>query len=86
LFRQALKSKDDILECHVDGPVLLLALRNGDVEMLKMIVEKFVANVDQKVYFDGNLSTPLIFALKYSGRYFLHKLTFKLYQTMDSTL
>jgi hypothetical protein len=85
LFQQVLKSKDDILECHVDGPVLLLSLQNGDLEMLKMIVEKFVANVDQKVYFDGNLSTPLIFAMKYSDRYFPHKLTLKLYNTMGNT-
>ena len=85
MFRQVLKSKADILECHVDGPVLLLALQNGDLEMLKMIVEKFVANVDQKVYFDGNLSTPLIFAMKYSDRYFLHKFTLKLYNTMGNT-
>ena len=53
---------------QVDGPVLLLAIQNGHLEMLKMLVEKFGANVNQEVYLEEKLSTLLIFAMKCNDR------------------
>ena len=70
LFQKFLKDDDDMLACQIDGPVLLLSIQNGDLEKLKMLVEKFSANVNQKIYFQGNLSTPLVFAMKCIKRYF----------------
>jgi hypothetical protein len=51
------------LENGLEGPVLLVAVQNGDHEMMKMLVEDFGADVNKEVKRDGKQSTLLIFAM-----------------------
>jgi hypothetical protein len=54
---------DEILEGPINGPVLLLAIKNGDEAMLKMLVNEFGANVNQETTVEGKTSNLLIFAM-----------------------
>jgi hypothetical protein len=69
--------KNILEEEQVGGPVLLLAIQNGHLEMLQMLVEKFSANVNQQVYVEEKPSTLLIFAMKCNNRYMIFILSFQ---------
>jgi len=53
---------NNILE-NVIGPVLIIAIQNGNGEMIKMLAEAFIANINQEFIWEGKQSTPLIFAM-----------------------
>jgi hypothetical protein len=47
----------------IEGPILALAIQNGDIKMIKMLVEDFGADVNQKFTWSQNSSNLLIFAM-----------------------
>ncbi len=53
---------ENIIE-NVNGPVLILAIQNGNGEMIKKLTEDFNANINQLITWEGKQSTPLIFAI-----------------------
>jgi hypothetical protein len=48
---------------RMDGSVLVLAIQNGDIKMIKMLVQDFGANVNQKITWNQNPSNLLILAM-----------------------
>jgi hypothetical protein len=50
-------------EKQFEGPILTLAIQNGDFEMIKMLIEDFGANVNQKITWSKNPSNLLILAM-----------------------
>ncbi len=58
------KVYERLLDNTVDGPLLLLAIRNLDQKLMDFLVGTFGANVNQEIKINGKPSTPLIFAMR----------------------
>ena len=52
-----------ILEGYIDGPVLLLAVHNGDKEMIKILVEEFGADIGKEIEMEWEVSNLLVYAM-----------------------
>jgi hypothetical protein len=46
-----------------EGPILLMALQNGDLVMLKVLVQDNGVDVNEEIKCNGRQSTPLIVAM-----------------------
>ena len=53
----------NILDGDIDGPVLLLAVHNGDKQMIKILVEEFGSDVNKEISVQREASYPLIYAM-----------------------
>jgi len=53
-----------LLDKNIDGPLLLLAIRNLDQTMIDFLVGEFGADVNQEIKIEGKPSTLLIYAMR----------------------
>ena len=55
-----------LLNDTTDGPILLLAVHNSDLKMIKLLVKNVNANINQAIFIEGNYSTMLIHSIRRS--------------------
>ena len=48
-----------------DGPAIIIAILLGRIEPIKMLVQKFGANINQEIILEGRRSNLLIFAMHF---------------------
>jgi len=55
---------DHLLDKNIDGPLLLLAIRNLDRTLIDFLVGEFGADVNQEIKIEEKPSTLLIYAMR----------------------
>ena len=53
----------NIIDGDIDGPVLLLAVHNGDKQMIKILVEEFGSDLNKQISVQREAYYPLIYAM-----------------------